>query len=283
MELVCMDYLSLEQSKGGYENILVVTDHFTKYAQAFPTRDQTARTTARVLFDNFFVHYGFPTRLHSDQGRNFESEVIQHLCKIAGIRKSRTTPYHPQGNPICERFNRTLLDMLGTLSEEKKANWKEFVAPLCHAYNATKHSSTGYAPYFLMFGRNPILPSDVAMQLPKPVISTRTHHKYAEQLREKLEFAHQLAAKHSKERAQHNKHVYDSKAKGNELEPEDRVLVRNVHLRGKHKLADRWGQEVYKVLRRVNPDIPVYVVEQELGRGKRRTLHRNLFYLFQNR
>ncbi|PIK44330.1 hypothetical protein BSL78_18803 [Apostichopus japonicus] len=99
---------------------------------------------------------------------------------------------------------------------------------------------------------------------------------YAEQLREKLEFAHQLAAKHSKERAQHNKHVYDSKAKGNELEPEDRVLVRNVHLRGKHKLADRWGQEVYKVLRRVNPDIPVYVVEQELGRGKRRTLHRNL-------
>ncbi|PIK58044.1 hypothetical protein BSL78_05023 [Apostichopus japonicus] len=121
--------------------------------------------------------------------------------------------------------------MLGTLSEEKKANWKEFVAPLCHAYNATKHSSTGYAPYFLMFGRNPILPSDVAMQLPKPVISTRTHHKYAEQLREKLEFAHQLAAKHSKERAQHNKHVYDSKAKGNELEPEDRVLVRNVHLR----------------------------------------------------
>ncbi|PIK50134.1 hypothetical protein BSL78_12979 [Apostichopus japonicus] len=96
MELVCMDYLSLEQSKGGYENILVVTDHFTKYVQAFPTKNQTVRSTARVLFDNLFVHYGFPTRLHSDQGRNFESEVIQHLCKIAGIRKSRTTPYHPK-------------------------------------------------------------------------------------------------------------------------------------------------------------------------------------------
>ena len=66
MELVCIDYLSLEKSKGGYENILVVTDHFTKYAQAFPTSNQTAQTTARILFENFFTHYSFPSRLHSD-------------------------------------------------------------------------------------------------------------------------------------------------------------------------------------------------------------------------
>ena len=68
MNLVCLDFLSLERSKGGFENILVVTNHFTRYAQAYPTTNQTARTTARVF--EFVVHYGFPSRIHSDQGAN---------------------------------------------------------------------------------------------------------------------------------------------------------------------------------------------------------------------
>ena len=66
MELVCIDFLSLERSKGGHENILVITNHFTRYAQAFPTRNQLAKTTAKVLFEQFIVHYGFPARLHSE-------------------------------------------------------------------------------------------------------------------------------------------------------------------------------------------------------------------------
>ena len=122
MDLVCMDFPSLEMSSGGYEHILVITDHFTRYAQAIPSRNQTAKTTAKLLFDNFVCHFGFPARLHSDQGRNLESQVIKALCAIANVDKSRTTPYHPMGNGMPERFNQTLLNMLGTLEEDKKSD-----------------------------------------------------------------------------------------------------------------------------------------------------------------
>ena len=71
MELVCIDFLSLERSKGGHENLLVITDHFTRYAHAFPTRNQFAKTTAKVLIEQFIVHYSFPARLYSDQEKKF--------------------------------------------------------------------------------------------------------------------------------------------------------------------------------------------------------------------
>ena len=98
VELLCVDVLKVEPSEGGFEYILVATHHFTKYSEAFPCRNQTANTTAKPLFDNFFIHYGFPLKLHSDQGHNFESATIKALCELAGIKKTQTTPYHAMCN-----------------------------------------------------------------------------------------------------------------------------------------------------------------------------------------
>ena len=112
LELVHLDYLTLEPFKGNIENVLVITDHFTRYALAYASKTQTAQATARILWDNFICHYGFPEQFISDQGRNFESDLIQELCKIAGVKKLHTTPYHPQSNGQCERFNSTLCNML---------------------------------------------------------------------------------------------------------------------------------------------------------------------------
>ena len=124
MEMICVDYLTLETCKGGYQYVLVITDHYTRYAQAIPTKNMSAKTTADALFHNFIVHYGFPAKIHSDQGANFESQLIRELCKLTNITKSRKTPFHPQGNGMCEHFNRSLMDMLGTLELSKKKDWK---------------------------------------------------------------------------------------------------------------------------------------------------------------
>ena len=276
MELVCMDYLSLEVSKGGYENILVITDHFTRYSVAIPTRNQTAQTTARVLYDNFLVHYGFPARLHSDQGRNFESAVIKQLCHITGIKKSRTTSYHAMGNGMVERFNQTLLGMLGTLTSDKKSNWKEYVPSLVHSYNGTKHESTGFSPFFLMFGRHPRLPIDIVLGIAPRDGARDDMPEYVQKMKKRLSVAYDIASSHAKNAAQRSKQRYDMKVRESLLEPGDRVLVRNVGLQGKCKLADKWNDSVYVVLEQPHDNVPVFVVRQENGEGRKRTLHRNL-------
>ncbi len=186
MELLCIDFLKVEPSKGGFENILVVTDHFTQYSFAFPCRNQTAATTAKVLYENVFMHYAFPLRLHSDQGKNFVSSTIKNLWNLAGINKSRTTPYHAMGNGQCERFNRTLLNMLGTLTPTDKLNWKKHIFNLIHAYNCTRHDSTGYSPFFLMFGRQLRLPIDLILGVDNLQTHGKGFTKYVEDLRDSL-------------------------------------------------------------------------------------------------
>lgn len=275
LELVCIDFLTLEPDSRDTRNILVLTDHYTKYAQAYPTRDQTAKTVAAVLWENFISHYGFPRRLHSDQGACFESELVAELCKHAGISKSRTTPYHPRGNPV-ERFNRTLLDLLGTLEEKKKEEWRKYVRPLVHAYNCTKNDVTEEAPFLLMFGREPRLPIDLSFGICPQGHNLRVHSQYVRDLKKRLRCAYELASRNAEKRQLLNKRRWDAKVTALPLEVGDRVLVRNLSLRKKHKISDRWEQTVYVVVKQPDENIPIYVVRPGDEEGRERVLHRDM-------
>ena len=133
LELFHLDYLCLEPGKGLEENVLVITDHFTRYAQAYVTRTQTAQMTVRTLWDKFIVHYGLPKNILTNQGSNFENQLVADLCELMGCG----SPYHLQTNGHCERFNSTLINMLWPLPKEKKSEWKNHIRTLVHAYNCT--------------------------------------------------------------------------------------------------------------------------------------------------
>ena len=274
LELVCMDFLSLESSKGGFQHILVITDHFTRYAVAVPTKNMLSRTVAQVFLDQFVVHYGFPARIHSDQGANFVSKMIEDLCKLSGMEKSRTSPYHAMGNGACERFNRTLLGMLGTLKPSDKANWKNHVAPLVHAYNCCRHETTNISPYQLMFGRQPRLAIDVVLGLVSQG-KTLEYVDYVEELKCSLDRAYGLANERIQKNQERQKCSYDARARGAVVQIGDRVLCKYLAFKGRQKLANRWEEEPYTVIEQPNPEIPVYVIAKETNLSVTRTLHRN--------
>jgi transposase InsO family protein len=275
LELVCIDYLGLETCKGKYKNVLVITDHFTRYAIAIATTNQSAKTTAKVLMNHFIQHYGFPLRLHSDNGGSFEGHVIKELCKLVGIEKSRTTPFHPRGNGACERMNQSLLGLLRSLTSEQKSCWKDQLSYVVHAYNCMRHESTGFSPFELMYGRKARLPIDLMLSLNENV-KHQSYQEFVSEMQKKLKYAYEVAEK--KVEVMKARNVQNYKSHGGAVQVGDRVLVKRFYFpEGKHKLCDKWEEEVYVVVGRMDPDLPVYDVRREHNPkgGRTKRLHRN--------
>ena len=165
--------------------------------------------------------------------------------------------------------------MLRTLEGEKKFNWKADVAPLVHAYNASRHASTKFSPFYLMFGRKPRLAIDLLLGGEEVRAVSQGYSKFVESLRKNLQSAYKVAMQGAEKAREVQKRHFDLRARAGIIEVGDRVLVRILAHGGKHKLADNWERDPYVVLRQPNHDLPVFVVQLENGKGPRRTLHRN--------
>lgn len=212
---------------------------------------------------NVFCVYGFPTRIHTDQGANFESAIVAKLLILAGVEKSHTT----------EQFNRTLGSMLRSLPLKEKHKWPEQIQTLTFAYNATVHETTGYAPFQRMFGRIPRLPVDImfGQVLRDSVIVA--HGSYVKTLMSYLHEAVSIAQKHAALEQGKQARGYNKRIKGTCLNVGDRVLITNKKERGKRKLAHKWDPNVYTVKDR-NVQINIYkLIDDD---GNLRVVHRNL-------
>ena len=115
--------------------------------EAYPIPNQEAYTIARKLTKEMFLRVS-PEQLHSDQDRQFQSRLVKGICKLIGIVKSTTTPYLPQGDGLVECFNRTLVDMLSTVSKDYPFSWENHLRAMCMAYNTSVKASTGFSPFF---------------------------------------------------------------------------------------------------------------------------------------
>ena len=122
------------KSANGSKYILVVSDYFTRWTEAFPIPNQEALTVARVFVNEYVCRCGVPVQLHTDQGRNFESKMVEEMCKILEIDKTRTSPYHPQSDGMVERFNRTLEAMLAKYVSENHEDWDDHLQLVMLAY-----------------------------------------------------------------------------------------------------------------------------------------------------
>ncbi|CAI5677314.1 unnamed protein product [Oreochromis niloticus] len=192
MERIAVDLMGpLNETERHNQFTLVVQDYFSKWVEAYPVPNEQAPTVAEKVVAEWVCRYGAPQSLHSDQGTNFESAVFQGMCELFGIKKTHTTPFHPQSDGQVERFNATLQKALASTAE--RCHWDIMIPYAVMAYRATKHSSTGLTPNMMLLGREITEPIDLVAGLPADETPGCTVPQYVVQLRERLKLSHQLA------------------------------------------------------------------------------------------
>ena len=273
---VAVDVLGpLPQTRTGKKYVVVLTDYLTRFVVAMATKDQTAETTAEVLMGKF-LEFGLPERLITDNGPNFRSRLVAEMCRLIRTAQLFTTPYHPQFDGLCERFNRTLTSMLRGFVGQHQRDWDKYLPYIMHAYRSAPQESTGETPFFLMFGRPCRTPLDLQltpvrsgfpdatqeMAQAKPLAVTRMHKAF-ETVQARLQEAH------AKQKKNHDK---TSKERHFQVGDEVLLLDERVGEGETKKLHPPWrpGYRVVEIIGPLN-----YKLEHPSRRGRILRVHVN--------
>jgi len=242
----------------GNKYVLTVIDSFTKWAFAIPIPNKKATTVAETLYERVFSVFGYPNRIHSDQGKEFINETLVALTTLAGVEKTRTTAYHPQGNAFAERIHQFFRKALAAYANQEQTNWDYYVPGIMLAYNTAKHDSTSFTPSELMFGREIRAPGlfmteDVAAESLPDFVKT---------LRKRLNMA-QLLVMTDLEAMRLKKAAAQEKVELTTFKEGDQVLlyIPNVKQGESLKLTPHWTGP-FKVTRRALNDKVYYLANE---------------------
>ena len=241
----------LPVTSNGNKYMVVITDIFSKWVEAFPIQSTDTETLATLLVNDVICRYGTPSCLHSDQGTNLISNLMAAVCNLLGIKQSHTSSYHPQGNGQIERLNRTLEAMLAKVVSDHQRYWDTHLPRVLFAYRTAIHESTGFSPFHVTFGRSPVLPIEVFMgcsQQPK-----RTIPSFVAKIHQSLHTAYATVRQRITAAHKRNKNRYDKQKPFSPFQVGDQVwLFTPVVKPGTTKKFTSQWRGPYTVLDRVN-------------------------------
>ena len=274
-ERVGIDLLGpFPESLTGNKYAIVAIDYLTKWAETGALKTGTAVDVAQFMIDKIILRHGCPHTIISDRGKCFLAGVTQELLQMLETNHLTTTSYHPQTNGLCERLNHTLADMLSMYVNSDQKNWDEILPFVTFAYNTSKQDSTGYNPFYLIYGREAVLPTDAELGVRNnPSVENPQNKDYALRVINNLAEARKNVTDRMVVVHQRQKIVYDKNRRHTEYEIGDTVLIfKPFRTVGKaEKLLHRWLGP-YRVLRQTSP-LNYEVMLDESKTGKTDTVH----------
>jgi len=256
----------------GNRFVLTFVDHFTRYAEAIPLPEITAEACARAFATHVIARHGSGSLLVTDQGRQFTSAFFKETCKILGVRQMNTSSRHPMSNGMVEKLNKTMNQGLSHYVNAAGTNWDVLLPLYLMAYRATPHSSTRYSPFFLLHGREMILPTSQNLRAKlAPDLRETEHAPRLENLKSALRSAYRLVRQNSRKSHATNKRYYDRRAKERSFVPGELVYLFNpVKKRGQcskfwtpwagpHKIVARLSRLNYRIMNQQGKESVVHI------------------------
>ncbi|GFX77388.1 retrovirus-related Pol polyprotein from transposon 412 [Trichonephila clavipes] len=232
----------LEPRSRGHSYIVFAIDLCSRWAEAIPTKNITAKTTCKVLM-KIFCQTGIPKTICTDQGTNFTAQLTQAFQDVLGASPRFSTPGHPESMGVVERWNRTLKDMLNKNIQEHGNEWDVYLPYLLFAYREIPHTLIGVSPYQLVYGRLPSGPMSIVKEFwtgEREIITSgaRSVEEYLRQLQKKLQDAHEIASGNSTKNQERMTSHYNLRSREKSFSVGDEVLI--LLPSSTHKLLNTW-------------------------------------------